>query len=40
MAASAAERVVRHLERARFAVMKKPPIPGHGPGGVARGFEG
>ena len=28
MAAIAAERVVRHLERAGFVVMKKPPIVG------------
>jgi hypothetical protein len=29
MAAIAAERVVRHLERAGFVVMKKPPLGGH-----------
>jgi hypothetical protein len=29
MAAIAAERVVRHLERAGFVILKKPPIGGH-----------
>jgi hypothetical protein len=29
MAAIAAERVVRHLERAGFVVMKKPPLGRH-----------
>jgi hypothetical protein len=38
MAAIAAERVVRHLERAGFVVMKKPPIGGHST--LGRGFEG
>jgi hypothetical protein len=38
MAAIAAERVVRHLERAGFVVMKKPPLGGHS--AVGRGFEG
>jgi hypothetical protein len=38
MAAIAAERVVRHLERAGFVVMKRPPIGGHG--SLGRGFEG
>jgi hypothetical protein len=38
MAAIAAERVVRHLERAGFVVMKKPPLGGHAK--VGRGFEG
>ena len=35
MAAIAAERVVRHLERAGFAVMKKPPLSGHSALGAA-----
>jgi hypothetical protein len=34
----AAERVVRHLERAGFVVMKKPPLGGHS--ALGRGFEG
>ena len=38
MAAIAAERVVRHLERAGFVVMKKPPLGGHS--SLGRGFEG
>ena len=38
MAAIAAERVVRHLERAGFVVMKKPPLGGHS--ALGRGFEG
>jgi len=39
MAKIAADRIVRHLEQARYVVMKRPPIGGHGdPGG--RGFEG
>jgi hypothetical protein len=38
MAAIAAERVVRHLERAGFVVMKKPPIDGHA--ALGRGFKG
>jgi hypothetical protein len=38
MAAIAAERVVRHLERAGFVIMKKPPIGGHS--AIGRGFEG
>ena len=38
MAAIAAERVVRHLERAGFVVMKKPPIVGGA--SLGRGFEG
>jgi hypothetical protein len=36
MAAIAAERIVRHLERAGYVVMKKPPRGGHS--GIARGF--
>jgi len=38
MAAIAAERVVRHLERADFVVMKKPPEIGGA--ALGRGFEG
>jgi hypothetical protein len=38
MAQIAAERIVRHLERAGFVVMKKPPLGGHSV--VGRGFEG
>jgi hypothetical protein len=38
MAAIAAERVVRHLERAGFVVMRKPPLGGHS--ALGRGFEG
>jgi hypothetical protein len=38
MASIAAERVVRHLERAGFVVMKKPPILGGA--ALRRGFEG
>jgi hypothetical protein len=38
MAAIAAERVVRHLERAGFVVMRKPPLGGHS--AIGRGFEG
>jgi hypothetical protein len=38
MAAIGAEHVVRHLERAGFVVMKKPPLGGHSAPG--RGFEG
>jgi hypothetical protein len=37
MAAIAAERVVRHLERAGFVVMRKPPLAGHS--ALGRGFE-
>ena len=37
MAAIAAERVVRHLERAGFVVMKRPPQIGGA--AVGRGFE-
>ena len=33
-----AKRLVRHLERAGFVVMKKPPTGGHSV--LARGFEG
>jgi hypothetical protein len=36
MAAIAAERVVRYLERGGFVVMKKPPIGGHSPLGFRR----
>lgn len=38
MAAIAAERVVRHLERAGVVVMKRPPEIGGAP--LGRGFEG
>jgi hypothetical protein len=38
MAAITAERVVRHLERAGFVVMKKPPSGGHAE--IGRGFGG
>ncbi len=38
MAAIAAERVVRHLERAGFVVMKKPPIVGGA--ALGQGFQG
>ena len=38
MAAIAAERVVRHLERAGFVVTRKPPIGGGA--ALGRGFEG
>jgi hypothetical protein len=37
MAAIAAQRIVRHLERAGFVVMKKPPLSGGA--ALARGFE-
>jgi hypothetical protein len=38
MAAIAAERVVRHLERAGFVVMKKPPLGGHS--ALGSGYDG
>ena len=38
MAKIVAERVVRHLERAGFVVMKKPPLGDHS--AIGRGFEG
>ncbi len=38
MAAISAERVVRHLERAGFVVMKRPPEIGAA--ALGRGFEG
>jgi hypothetical protein len=31
-----ADRLVRHLDRAGYVVMKKPPLGGHGQ--IARGF--
>ena len=37
MATITAERVVRHLERAGFVVMRKPPLGGHS--ALGRGFE-
>jgi hypothetical protein len=39
MAKIAAERIVRHLENARYVVMKKPPIGGGGDNPGRRGFE-
>jgi hypothetical protein len=40
MAKIAAQRIVRRLERARFVVMKKPPLGGHAFGrGDARGGD-
>jgi hypothetical protein len=38
MADIVAKRLVRHLERARFVVVKKPPLGGHS--ALGRGFEG
>ena len=38
MAQIAAERIVEHLERARFIVMRKPALGGHS--ALGRGFEG
>jgi hypothetical protein len=38
MAKIAADGIVRHLEKARYVVMKKPPLGGHS--AVGRGFEG
>jgi hypothetical protein len=38
MAKIAAHRIVRHLEKARYVVMKKPPLGGHS--AVGRGFDG
>jgi hypothetical protein len=38
MAAIAADRIVRHLERSGYVVMKKPPSLGGG--AIGRGFEG
>jgi hypothetical protein len=37
MAQIAAERIVEHLARARFVVMKKPPIGGHS--ALGHGFK-
>jgi hypothetical protein len=37
MAAIAAQRIVRHLERAGFVVLKKPPTAGHA--ALGRGFK-
>ena len=36
----AADRIVRHLERCGFVVMKKPPVGGGGDNPGRRGFEG
>jgi hypothetical protein len=33
-----AKRLVEHLERSRFVVMKRPPVVGHS--SIGRGFEG
>jgi hypothetical protein len=38
MADIVAKRLVRYLERARFVVMKRPPLGGHS--ALGRGFEG
>jgi hypothetical protein len=38
MADIVAKRLVRHLERARYVVIKRPPLGGHS--GLGRGFEG
>jgi hypothetical protein len=38
MARIAAERIVEHLARARFVVMRKAPLGGHS--SLGRGFEG
>jgi hypothetical protein len=38
MASIAAERIVRHLERAGFVVLKRPPEIGGA--AIGRGFEG
>jgi hypothetical protein len=38
MSAIVAKRLVEHLERAGFVVMKKPPIGGRA--ALGRGFEG
>jgi hypothetical protein len=38
MADIVAKRLVRCLERARYVVMKRPPLGGHS--GLGRGFEG
>jgi hypothetical protein len=38
MADIVAKRLVRYLERARYVVMKRPPLGGHS--AVSRGFKG
>jgi len=38
MADIVAKRLVRYLERARYVVMKRPPLGGHS--ALGRGFEG
>jgi hypothetical protein len=38
MAEIVAKRLVRYLERARFVVMKRPPLGGHS--ALGRGFKG
>jgi hypothetical protein len=35
----AADRIVRHLERSGYVVMKRPPAPGAGDNPGRRGFE-
>jgi len=40
MARIAADRIVRHLERSGFVVMKRPPTVGGGDNPGRRGFEG
>ena len=40
MARMAADRIVRHLEQARYVVMKRPPSVGGGDSPGRRGFEG
>jgi hypothetical protein len=40
MARIAADRIVRHLERSGYVVMKRPPVPGAGDNPGRRGFEG
>jgi hypothetical protein len=38
MADIVAKRLVRYLERARYVVMKRPPLGRHS--GIGRGFKG
>jgi hypothetical protein len=40
MARITADRIVRHLEQARYVIMKRPPIAGGGDNPGRRGFEG
>ena len=39
-AALAADRIVQHLERSGYVILKKPPAPGAGSNPGWRGFEG